>query len=307
MKKVIILASVLMMGIAVFGCEKKGDKNGEKQSKKSDIEQADNNNEYVIINGKKYDLSKGCDEILQEFVDDMYIDNCGYEEEEPIRKWEYDEEGQVVYYELDKDGNYVETEQKDFDERIVMGLSNVLTESNAFGKVPIEDIYGFRMGNVRNLNRLDFQMITPSGVGIGSTTKELEDAGAGTFGQYRYLIYLDGELVNYDDYVKDVERIQKLEDTQWAQEIENEYKYNCIDYSYRSKFNHAEEILSTKEMAYLLAAADGYAKIASGEKDTMLMFDFFENNDEIYRIMGFKVVKTNEYWKKLYEDFINNK
>ena len=65
MKKIIVLISVLAMGLALFACGKKANKS---------------NNESITINGKAYDLSKNCDEILDDLMEDMYIEGCPFEE-----------------------------------------------------------------------------------------------------------------------------------------------------------------------------------------------------------------------------------
>ena len=313
MKKAIILVSVMMMGLVLFGCGNKEDSNSDKESKKND------NNEYVIINGKTYDLSKDGGEALQEFVDDMYIEKCNFEDEDqPIREMrseeKYDKDTGVyiyenIYFQLDKDGNYVKTDQKDFDERVMMLLSSSMNSSGIPGQSSIEEICSFRLETMANLNRTDIEVIAPGGVGMGSTTKELENAGAYnhySFRDYYRLIYLDGELVNFDDYIEDAERIQKLEDSEWTQEREKEYKYQGLAKEYISTFNKAEEILGTKGMAFMLAYSDATAKIASGEKETMLIFDFRVEDDKVYT-MGIEVLRAHELWKKSYEEFVKNK
>lgn len=263
-------------------------------------------NEEVSINGKKYDLSKDCDEILQELMNNMYISDCPFEKGKPIRKKgsveSFDKElGIYVYknitYQLDKEGEYVETDAKDFDERIMMKMSWLNKTSEK-----LEDVFQFSITS-HELNAPNFEIMTPNGIGFGSTITDLENAGAYKKNDAYAIMYLDGTLVNYTDYSEDVERIQKLNDTEWAQEMKNVYHYNLLATDYRNNFYTMED---KEQMMRLLAEADAYGKLASGEKNTMLMFIYELHNDQVVRI-SFSIYKQSEYDKEAYALFLKNK
>ena len=308
MKKIIILFSVLLMGIALVGCGEVSD-NDDNDDNEFSIK---NSNEQVIIDGKTYDLSEDCDEILQELIEDMYIAECPFEEEQPIRKMEsmeiYDAEKDIFiynnqFYQLDKDDEYVETEPEDFDERIVMllkdvGYNNIQRE--------MKEIHTFTIVGHSLLNTPDFQMTTPNGLGIGSTTKELKnvDAYQSTYSDEWYVImYLDGELVNYSDYSADAERIQNLDVSEWKQELEDEYKYRNIEKEWINVFCEVED---KEMMMYILAESDVISQINSGEKDTLLVFQYHIEDGKVDNI-AITVRKQSEGGKTHYKDFIENK
>lgn len=304
MKKIIILVSVLLMGLALAACGNDTGKSG-KFGKGGKV-----GNEEVRINGKIYDLSEDCDEIIQEFVDDMYVVNCPFEEGEPIRKQEtvetYDEEqgiyvSEEITYQLDKNGEYVETDVEDLDERIMMRLWVTCNTE----EYKLEEVYAFEIAS-HELNAPDFEIMTPNGIGIGSTVEELEDAGAdkvsdllGGIAENTYeMKYLDGELIDYSDYSEDVERIQKLDPYEWIQEWESDCRYSCLPNGYKDReFRDMED----KElMAKCLAEADVRAQLVTGEKDTLLTFRYEVSDGKVTDIK-FNVAKQSKSDVDAYE------
>lgn len=299
MKKNLGLVGLFMMGLVLCACEKRDD-NG----------QASNTGAYVKINDKQYDLSKDCDEVLHEFIDDMYIANCPFEEEKEIRKIEYTEyfdEEQCIfvyedekYYQLDENGTYVEVEPEDFDDRVVLEAAEIRTNSLADQK--IEDVHSFGLRAKTKFNSKDFRVVTSDGISIGDTVEKVKDAG-GYERQLGYTtIYIDGEFVDYEDYSKDAERIQKLDSEEWSQEFMSNYKYYCLNKEYRYAFNKLDD---TELMMYLLAEAEAYSKIRSGVRDTMTKFVYHVTDGKVESI-DFYVINQCKMDKENLDSFKEN-
>lgn len=298
-KKNLGLVGLFMMGLVLCACEKRDD-NG----------QASNTGAYVKINDKQYDLSKDCDEVLHEFIDDMYIANCPFEEEKEIRKIEYTEyfdEEQCIfvyedekYYQLDENGTYVEVEPEDFDDRVVLEAAEIRTNSLADQK--IEDVHSFGLRAKTKFNSKDFRVVTSDGISIGDTVEKVKDAG-GYERQLGYTtIYIDGEFVDYEDYSKDAERIQKLDSEEWSQEFMSNYKYYCLNKEYRYAFNKLDD---TELMMYLLAEAEAYSKIRSGVRDTMTKFVYHVTDGKVESI-DFYVINQCKMDKENLDSFKEN-
>lgn len=293
MKKTIVLIGVLMMGVALFGCSKKAHKS---------------NNETVMINEKTYDLSKECDEIIEDFLDDMYVERCPFEEGKRIRyrvdteEWDNEQSlyvHETEFYELDRHGEYVQMDPKDFDKRIMMEMQSIMCNTLEYKK---EEIFGFTM--THGLNAPDFQISTANGISIGSSEDDVKNTGAYEFidGIYE-IIYLDGKLVDYSDYGNDADRIQKMDSDEWNAEIQSAYKYRCIQPEYRYSLNNKKD---KEQVTYLLADADAISKISSWEIDTLLKFQYKVTDGKVSNI-SFTVIKQSELYKESYMNFIENK
>lgn len=300
MKKNLGLVGLFMMGLVLCACEKRDD-NG----------QASNTGAYVKINDKQYDLSKDCDEVLQEFIDDMYIANCPFEEEKEIRKIEhtkyFDEEQCIFvyedekYYQLDENGTYVEVEPEDFDDRVVLEAAEIRTNSLADQK--IEDVHMFCLSAKTKFNSKDFRVVTSDGISIGDTVEKVKDAGGYEHLKGSYTtIYIDGEFVDYEDYSKDAERIQKLDSEEWSQEFMSNYKYYCLNKEYRYAFNKLDD---TELMMYFLAEAEADSKIHIGVRDTMVKFVYHINEGKVESI-DFCVINQSEMDKINFDSFKEN-
>lgn len=301
MKKNLGLVGLFMMGLVLCACEKRDD-NG----------QASNTGAYVKINDKQYDLSKDCDEVLQEFIDDMYIANCPFEEEKEIRKSEYtkkyfdEEQGIFVYedkkyYQLDENGTYVEVKPEDFDDRVVLEAAEIRCNSLADQK--IEDVHRFCLSAETKFNSKDFRVVTSDGISIGDTVEKVKDAGGYELVKDVYTtIYTDGEFVDYEDYSKDAERIQKLDSEEWSQEIMSNYTYYCLEKDYMDSFNKLDD---TELVMYLLAEAEAYSKIDIGVRDTMVKFVYHINEGKVEKIV-FYVINQSEWGKENFDSFKEN-
>lgn len=303
MKKIIVLASILIMSLGLVACEKK-------EEEKRDIDVMNEGNEIVTINGKTYGLSKDCGEIMQEFVDDMYIEHCPFENEQPLRKVEaikkYDEElgfDQIIgqkYFQLDKDGEYVEMEPEEFDERVYMMLVEHRYDNDIGSKGKIGELCWFSIKTDTRFNNPDFEIFDPNGIGIGSTIGDLINAGAYideyTDSSTCYIIYLDGELVKFSDYRRDVDRIRNMNSSTWKQEKEKEFKYAYLGLNFVPK--NCNE--------YKLAESDAKSQLASGKKETMLIFTYYVEDGTIDE-MSFTVMKQSEVLKEHYMNFDGNK
>lgn len=293
MKKTIVLIGVLMMGVALFGCSKKAHKS---------------NNETVMINGKTYDLSKECDEIIEDFLDDMYVERCPFEEGKRIRyrvdteEWDNEQNlyvHETEFYELDRHGEYVQMDPKDFDKRIMMEMQSIMCNTLGYKK---EEIFGFTM--THGLNAPDFQISTANGISLGSSEDDVENTGAYEFIDSIYeIIYLDGKLVNYSDYGNDADRIHKMDADEWNAERQKVYKYNCLRTDYIGVLYNIDD---NGKVMYLLAESDAYSQINSGVKDTLIKFQYKVTDGKVSNI-SFTVIKQSESGKESYKNFIKNK
>lgn len=299
LKKNFGLAGLFMMGLVLCACEKRDD-NG----------QTSNTGANVKINDKQYDLSKDCDEVLQKFIDDMYIANCPFEEEKEIRKIEYTEyfdEEQCIfvyedkkYYQLDENGTYVEVEPEDFDDRVVLEATEI--GCNSLDR-KIEDVHMFGLSAETNFNSKDFRVVTSDGISIGDTVEKVKDAGGYDLVKDSYTtIYIDGEFVDYEDYSKDAERIQKLDYEEWSQEIMSNYKYYCLPKDYMYSVNKLDD---TEMVMYLLAEAEAYSKIRLGVRDTMTKFVYHVTDGKVESI-DFYVINQSEMDKVNMDSFKEN-
>lgn len=266
------------------------------------------NNESIKINDKTYDLSKDCGQIIQDFLDDTYINNCPFEEGKRVRieesLSEFDPELGIYvynneYYELDKYGEYVKTKPEDFDERIMMEMQSIMCNTLEYKK---EEIFGFTM--THGLNAPDFQISTANGISLDSSEADVKNTGAYEIYDGTYeLIYLDGKLVKYLDYSDDAERIRKMDSGEWNEEWPKVYKYRCIAKDYISVLNKVDD---KGKVMYLLAESDAYSQINSGAKDTILKYQYKIIDGKVSSI-SFTIVKQSESGKEAYKNFVENK
>lgn len=313
-KKIIILVSIMLMIFTLVACgEESNGQGGSGESGGSGgqggLGVLENKNEQIVINGKTYDLSKSCGEILQDLMDNAYIMDCSYDDREPIRKMEgvqiWDEELGIYlyeyhYYQLDENGEYVEMQQEDFDDRLVLRL---YIKTGNTPQPEIDDLTSIGIGPHLPLNNSNLQVITPSGIQIGSTVEQLENAGGYKNMIQRYeMIYVDGKLVDIEDYREEAERIQQMDDEEWNQKKQSEYKYRCIEKEYYNTLNKVEE---KERVMYLLARADAYSKLYTENKDAMIRFEYQDEDGKIINI-GFTIIQKNDAGQRIYEEYLNS-
>ena len=316
-KKILMIVMCNVMVIGSFGCnnikEAEKDESIQKTTETLTIEteadETETKNVTITINGTIYDLSKDFDEILEDFVDNTCLSGTFLEEEKMIRKEEkyevFDSElgyytTKYEYYELDNNDSYILTDPKDFDERVMMTLLNVYCNTLEF---EMEEIVSLTIEN-HKLNAPNLEIKTVNGIGLGSSEFDLEKVGAiKSYGNVFEIIYLDGELVDYSDYSKDVDRIQNLDSDEWNDELQNNYLYQCLQADYMHTFNNVDD---EEKMTYLLAKADAFSQINSGEKGTMLQFDYKVSDGKVSSI-SFTITKQSNSGKTDYENFTESK